>query len=139
VPDYCILISSNFRQVLAQLQANPTVGGRAQLLGISIDPEHDTPQVLRDRRHYTGTVDPDFRHWQFASGSTDETRKAADFFGLFYDDKQWQIVHTLRTLLVSGDGRIVKLSGNQSKPTDVARDYTAAVVGFSALIGIAKQ
>lgn len=135
VPDYCILMSSNFREGLSKLQADPAVGGRAQLLSISIDPEHDTPQVLREYgRHYTGMVDPDFRHWQFASGSTDETRKVADFFGLSYDDKQGQIVHTLRTVLVGGNGRIVKLySGNQWKSADVARAYAAAVVGSPPL------
>jgi len=135
VPDYCILMSSNFREVLAKLQADPAVGGRAQLLSISIDPEHDTPQALREyRRHYTGSVDPDFGRWQFASGSADETRKAADFFGLSYDEKQGKIVHTLRTVLVGGDGRIVKLySGNQWKPADVAGDYAAAVVGSPPL------
>ena len=55
---------------------------------------------------YVGTVDPAFQHWQFASGSPEEVRKAADSFGLSYNEKQGQIVHTLQTALVGGDGKI---------------------------------
>ncbi len=53
---------------------------------------------------YVGRVDPNFQHWQFVSGSPEEVRKAADFFGLSYNQKQGQIVHTLQTVLI-GAGR----------------------------------
>ena len=42
-PDYCPRLSNNFAQVLQQLQKNPKAFGEAQLLSISIDPEHDKP------------------------------------------------------------------------------------------------
>jgi len=128
LPDYCPRMSSNFREVLQQFQANPAVYDKAQLLSLSIDPEFDTPRVLQAYgERYAGTIDPHFRHWQFASGSPEEVRKAADFFGMSYNSKEGQIVHSLRTVLIGADGKIAKVySGNLWKPTEVATDYAAA-------------
>ena len=128
VPDFCLLMSNNFSEVMKQLQKNPTAFEKAQLLSISIDPAYDTPSVLRSYgARYVGKADPTFQHWEFASGSPEEVRKAADFFGLSYNQKQGQIVHTLRTVLIGADGKIAKVySGNQWKPDEVAADYAAA-------------
>jgi protein SCO1/2 len=128
VPDFCLLMSNNFGEVLKQLQKTPQVFAKTQLVSISIDPEYDTPSVLHSYgERYAGMLDPTFQHWQFASGSPGEVRKAADFFGLSYNQKQGQIVHTLQTVLIGSDGKIAKVyAGNQWKPTDVAADYVAA-------------
>jgi protein SCO1/2 len=127
-PDYCVRMSANFARVLRQLQQNPTVFDHTQLLSISIDPENDTPAVLRAYgESYVGRTDPKFAHWQFAAGTADEVRAAADFFGLAYNQKDGQIVHGLQTILIGKDGKIIKVySGNDWKPDDVAADYTAA-------------
>jgi protein SCO1/2 len=129
IPDFCLLMSNNFSQVLKQLQYNPSDFAKTQLLSISIDPEFDKPAVLRSYgSRYVGEVDPRFQHWQFASGSSEGVHKAADFFGLSYGSKDGQIVHTLRTVLIGSDGKIVKVySGNKWKPAEVADDYAAAV------------
>ena len=130
-PDYCPRMSDNFAQVLQQLQKNPTAFADAQLLSISIDPEHDKPAVLREYgERYVGRVDPKFQHWQFASGSPEQVRKAADFFGLAYNTKDGQIVHGLSTVLVGKNGKVLKVySGNAWKPDDVAADVVAATSG----------
>lgn len=127
-PDYCLRMSANFAKVLRQLQKNPVVFNQAQLLSISIDPENDKPAVLRAYgESYVGRTDPEFAHWQFASGSPDEVRKAADFFGLAYNQKDGQIVHGLQTILIGKDGKVIKVySGNDWKPEDVAADLAAA-------------
>jgi len=128
VPDFCLLMSNNFSAVLKELQKNPAVVAKAQLLSISIDPNYDTPIVLQSYgKRYVGDVDPGFHHWQFASGSPEEVRKAADFFGLSYNEKQGQIVHTLQTVVIGADGKIAKVyTGNQWKPDEVAAEYEAA-------------
>ena len=127
-PDYCVRMSSNFGRVLDDLQKNPKVFANAQLLSISIDPQNDKPAVLRAYgERYAGAVDPKFSHWQFASGSPEQVRKAADFFGLAYNEKDGQIVHGLQTVLIGKDGKVVKVySGNDWKPEDVAADFAAA-------------
>ncbi len=130
LPDFCPRLSSNFAEVLERLQKSPKAFESAQLLSISIDPEYDKSSVLHSYgKPYVGNIDSGFRHWQFASGSPEEVRKTADFFGLSYNEKQGQIVHTLQTVLIGTDGRIVKVyAGNQWKPADVAADYVAAAV-----------
>ncbi len=130
-PDYCIRMSNNFGQVMQQLQKDSKAFNQAQLLSISIDPENDKPAVLRSYgERYVGRVDPSFNHWQFASGSTEQVRQAADFFGLAHDRKDGQIVHGLRTILIGRDGKVVKVySGNDWKPDEVAADFIAASGG----------
>jgi protein SCO1/2 len=131
LPDYCPRMSDNFRAVLQQLQKSPASFEKAQLLSISIDPEYDQPSVLQNYgKRYVGNVDPDFQHWQFASGSPEEVRKVADFCGLSYNLKEGQIVHRLQTVLIGADGKVAKVyPGNQWRPVEVAADYAAAAGG----------
>jgi protein SCO1/2 len=127
-PDYCVRMSSNFSQVLKRLQKDPRAFEWTQLLSISIDPEHDKPATLRSYgERYAGATDPNFVHWEFASGSAEQVRQAADFFGLAYNRKEGQIVHGLRTVLIGADGKILKIySGNDWKPEDVAAEFAVA-------------
>src|SRR5271166_1791786 len=61
IPDFCLLMSNNFSEVLKQLQKRPEVFADAQLLSISIDPAYDTPNVLHSYgERYLGKVDPTF-------------------------------------------------------------------------------
>jgi protein SCO1 len=121
-------MSNNFSEVLRQLQANRELFANAQLLSISIDPQYDKPLVLHDYgKRYAGSIDPNFAHWQFVTGSPEEVHKTADFFGLSYNQRDGQIVHTLGTVLIGADGRIAKVySGNQWRPAEVAEDFAAA-------------
>ncbi len=130
-PDYCLRMSHNFAQVMQDLQKDPQAFANAQLLSISIDPEHDKPADLRSYgESYVGRLDPNFEHWQFASGSPEQVRKTADFFGLAYNSKDGQIVHSLSTALIGPDGKVLKFySGNGWKPDDVAADFEAAANG----------
>ncbi len=130
-PDYCLRMSSNFSEIMQQLQKTPQALNNTQLLSISIDPKEDTPSVLRAYgKRYVGSVDPKFQHWEFATGSPEEVRQTADFFGLVYNQKDGQIVHSLSTVLIGQDGKVLKVySGNAWKPEDVAADLAAAAGG----------
>ncbi len=130
LPDYCIRMSNNFGQLAKSLkQSAPAVYGRLQLLSISIDPEYDKAAVLlRYGKAYAGDVDPKFEHWRFVSGTPDETRKAADFFGLAYVPENGQIVHSLRTVLVAPDGKIAaQYPGNEWTPGEVEAELKAII------------
>jgi protein SCO1 len=129
LPDFCLLMSNNFGEILKLLHEGQNTFDQAQLLSISIDPEHDTPDVLRQYgKRYVGDIDPNFQHWQFATGSLEQIQNAADFFGLSYNQKSGQIVHSLSTVLIGADGRVVKVYlGNDWKPADVAAAYVSAM------------
>jgi protein SCO1/2 len=130
-PDYCLRMSHNFSELMQQLQKNPQAWNKLQLLSISIDPKEDTPPVLRTYgERYVGSIDPKFQHWEFATGSPEQVRQTADFFGLVYNQKDGQIVHNLSTVLIGKDGNVLKVySGNGWKPEDVAADFIAAAGG----------
>ncbi|MDR3748135.1 MAG: SCO family protein [Acidobacteriota bacterium] len=127
-PEYCPRLSNQFAGALRQLQKDPKWFATAQMLSISIDPENDKSAILRTYgERYVGRVDPQFMHWQFASGSPEQVRRIANFFGLAYNQKDEQIVHGLVTVLIGKDGKVVKVySGNDWKPDQVAADFMAA-------------
>jgi protein SCO1 len=119
LPDYCIRMSNNFAEVARTLKS-AGLYSNAELLSISIDPQHDTPKVLSEYgRRYAADLDPKFANWQFLSADAEATRKAAQWFGLSYVEENNQIVHSLRTVLIGPDGKIAALyRGNDWKPSD---------------------
>lgn len=131
LPNYCLLMSNNFSEILKELHEKPEIFAKTQLLSISIDPDYDKSPVLHQYgKRYVGDIDPEFQHWQFASGSEEQVKKAADYFGLAYNNKSGQIVHSLSTVLIGADGKVQTVYlGNDWKPADVATAYAAAVRG----------
>ena len=121
-------MSNNFAEVAQILQkTNPAAFAKLQMLSISIDPEFDNPKVLRAYgKAYAGAVDPDLKHWSFATGKPADIRKAAEYFALSYETQNGQIIHDLRTALLDADGKIAGFySGNQWKPADLAAQIEA--------------
>src|SRR5262249_12357059 len=133
-PDYCTLMSNNFHDVDQELQKDPDLYARTHLLTISFDSEYDTPKVLRSygAAHTGRYSDEKFDHWEFASGSADEIKGFALFFGLrYYHDTESgndQIIHSLRTAVVGPDGKLVKVyRGNEWEPSELVEDARTLV------------
>ena len=129
LPDYCPLMSNNFAEIENALRKDPAMLAKTHLVSVTIDPQNDTPQVMRAYGaqfvHEGGTED--FSHWEMATGSVDEVKKVAEFFGLRYWQESGQIVHSLRTALIGSDGRVLKVyRGNDWKPEQVLVDMNAA-------------
>ena len=125
LPDYCPLMSSNFSEIDKALQKEPALYLRTHLLSVSFDSTYDTPAVLRSYgAAYTEKyTDEKFGHWEFASGSLEEVTAIARFFGLQYEAKSDQIVHSLVTAIVSPDGKVNRIyPSNDWKPADVLND-----------------
>jgi protein SCO1/2 len=132
-PDQCTLMSSNFATIDQALQKQPDLYGKTHLLSISFDPEYDTPKVLRSYgAAFTGRyTDETFEHWEFATGSADEVKGIAQFFGLrYYKDTQSgkeQVIHSLRTAVIGPDSKILKVyRGNEWKPDEVLKELQGA-------------
>ena len=124
LPDYCPLMSRNFAQINQELQKNSALKVKTHLLSITVDPEYDKPKILREYgTHYIGSNQSGLNQWEFATGSTDEIKKVAQFFGLNYWPEKDQIIHALRTAIISPDGKVLKVyRGNDWKPDDVLRN-----------------
>jgi protein SCO1/2 len=132
LPEYCNLMSTNFAEVDRQLQTDPASYSKTHLLSITIDPEYDTPKVLRSygAAHTERYQNETFEHWDFATGSKDQIKGVAQFFGLRYFEANDQIVHGLRTVIVGTDGKVAKVyRDNQWKPEEVAKEMEGLVGG----------
>jgi protein SCO1/2 len=130
VPDYCTLMSNNFADVERALGQDPELYGKTHLLSISIDPEYDTPKVLRSYGSaHTGRYEKEtFAHWEFAAGTKDQVKEIAQFFGLAYFPDKDQIVHSLRTVIVNPDGKVAKIfGGNEWKPGEAVDELKKAL------------
>jgi protein SCO1 len=125
LPDYCPLMSQNLAQISRDLGKNPALKDRTHMLSISIDPDYDKPEVLREYgSRYTGSNKSDaFKQWEFASGSPEQVKEVAVFFGLNYWPEKDQVIHGLRTALITPDGKVFKVyRGNDWMPEEVLKD-----------------
>ncbi|HEX6283691.1 MAG TPA: SCO family protein, partial [Pyrinomonadaceae bacterium] len=128
LPEYCTLMSNNFAAVDRQLQQTPDLYNKTHLLSVSIDPAHDTPQVLRSygAAHTERYQDETFAHWEFASG--EQVKEMAQFFGLRYYPEKNEIIHGLKTVIIGPDGKVRKVySDNKWKPEEVVNDLKQAL------------
>lgn len=120
--DYCIAMSKNFSD-LANFLQDSDLKEKVRLLTISFDPENDTPEKLKQYGiGYLGkdSKATDFKTWQLAVGPEKQVKQIAEFFGLRYEVDQndkTQFNHSLRTAVISPDGKITKiLPGNEWTP-----------------------
>ena len=127
-PNYCPLMSKNFAEILKKVSGDPGLSPSTRLLSISIDPEYDKPAVLRAYGlNVAGDPHP-FGRWEFASGTPEQVRKIAEFFGLKYWTEGGQIVHALVTASIGPDGKVVKVyPGNDWQTADVLSDLRSLV------------
>ncbi|HEX8188521.1 MAG TPA: SCO family protein [Pyrinomonadaceae bacterium] len=121
VPDYCPLMSANFARLNAAILGDEVLRKRAHLLSVTLDPEYDKPAVLK--AYGTTYAGGEFDNWDFATGEAAEVRRLAEFFGLTYKAEGDQVIHSLRTAVVTPDGKLLKLyRGNDWKPDEVLSD-----------------
>jgi protein SCO1 len=120
LPDYCPLMTDNFSEIQKSVKAIPELYSKTHLLSITVDPEYDTPKVLRA---YAASHSPDFEHWEFLTGPKDDVRRVATFFGMQYWRDGDQVVHSLRTAIIGAEGKVVKLyRGNEWKPEEIVSE-----------------
>jgi len=129
-PDQCTLMSDNFAQIERQLGQDPDLYARTHLLSISIDPTYDEPKVLRSygAAHTERYEKETFAHWEFATGTGEQVKEIAQYFGLTYFPEKDQIIHALRTAVIDPDGKIVKTyAGNEWKVDEVLHELRKSV------------
>jgi protein SCO1/2 len=126
LPDFCPLVTRNFAVIDKQLAADPTLKGKAHLLCVSFDPEHDTPDRLKAYgEQYIGSeAKTAFAHWDFAVPEEPALAEMAKFFDVGMSDAaDGTITHTLSTTLIGSDGKVLKFyPGNEWTPEQVVAD-----------------
>jgi protein SCO1/2 len=95
-----------------------------QLLSVSFDPDHDTPEVLH--RYAEGyRVDPG--RWTFATGDPEEIDALTEQFGLVFGRDGETISHNSRTVVLDPLGRVsLVITGNVWTAEALVEGMTAA-------------
>ena len=109
MPTFCPRLSSLFASVEKELAKDPKEYARTQLVSVSIDPKFDTPAVLRKYGlAYLGGDEKRFEHWYFTVPTPENLKKLAEALALVYEEEDNQIAHSMGTLLIGPDGRLIK-------------------------------
>ena len=99
-PDVCPLLSDKLARVQDEL--GPDFGTKVAFLSITVDPEHDTPEVLKE---YAEVLDADLAGWSFLTGTPAAVREVAHRYGVAVAPAaDGQVDHTLLTTLVDRQG-----------------------------------
>ncbi|GAC1619092.1 MAG: SCO family protein [Candidatus Acidiferrum sp.] len=129
LPDFCPRLNQNFQQVQKLLSDTPALQ-RTVFLSVSLDPQHDTPAVLK---HYASLYrkpapGKSFPNWQFAVPAAKDLSDVAQFFGLVYEPDKAQIVHSLSTTVIAPDGTIALWDHtNDWSPQDMAHTIASLI------------
>jgi protein SCO1/2 len=120
LPDYCPLMTQRFDELADALALDAPLARRVRLLSVTLDPEYDTPPVLKAYSSpYLGAKRP-VPAWEFLTSDPETIRRLAEFFGLLYRTESDQIVHSLRTAVVAPTGGVTKvLRGNRWTADDL--------------------
>jgi protein SCO1/2 len=125
LPNFCPLMSKNFSELEQRLSKE--FKGKYHLLSITMDPDFDRPEVLKD---YASRYDASASDWSFATGTADQIKSVAGLVGLYYARENGLITHDLRTALIGTDGRLVHLwKSNVWTPYEVQRMIRETLTG----------
>ena len=109
MPTFCPRLSSLFAAVEKELAKDSKEYSRTQLISVSIDPKFDTPPVLRKYGlAYLGEDEKRFEHWSFTVPTPENLKKLAQAFALVYEEEDNQIAHSMSTVLIGPDGKLIK-------------------------------
>jgi protein SCO1 len=99
-PDVCPMLSDKMARVQDALGAD--FGTEVAFVSITVDPERDTPEVLKE---YAEALDADLAGWSFLTGTPTAIRDVAHRYGVAVAPAaDGQVDHTLLTTLVDRHG-----------------------------------
>jgi protein SCO1/2 len=126
LPNFCPLLAEKFRTVQETLLADPAAPKNWQLLSVTIDPEHDTAEVLQ---RYAKTQRADATHWRFATGELRDITVLGLRSGLEFWEGGSEITHNLRTVVFDAQGRMIKVfSENTWTAAELAAELRAGAL-----------
>jgi protein SCO1/2 len=123
-PDICPMLTQKMVDVQEALGAD--FGTKVAFVSISLDPERDTPEVLKDYAQFWGAR---LDGWSFLTGSPEAVRDVMRRYGVFFAKKEdGSVDHTQLTTLVDADGRMrVQYLGARFDPEEFRRDLLSLV------------
>lgn len=114
MPEFCPRIMSRFRDLQRTIAADASLAD-VRLLGVTLDPEHDRPEVLAA---YGRAAGADFSRWSFATGSPEGVDVLTRAFAVHVQRTGVLPDHTLATALIDAEGRVVEIWRGNGWETD---------------------
>jgi protein SCO1/2 len=118
-PDICPMLTQKMVDVQNALGA--AFGAKIVFVSISLDPERDTPEVLKDYAQFWGAKP---EGWSFLTGSPEAIRDVTRHYGVFFEKKEdGSVDHTQLTALVDAEGQMrVQYLGARFDPEEFRHD-----------------
>ena len=98
MPEVCPRLAATFARLQQRFKGQPVA-----LLSVTLDPVHDTPEVLS---RYATFYRADASAWKFLSGTEEEIRRVAASFGIVYWPEDGAITHTSNIGIVGRSGHL---------------------------------
>jgi protein SCO1/2 len=117
--DTCPLLTSIMAGIQDRLGA--AFGPRVHFVSITVDPERDTPEVLK---RYAEAHGANTGGWAFLTGTPAEIREVAKRYGVFFrKTARGDVDHTFLTSIVDRNGTLrVQYMGVRFNPDELLRD-----------------
>ncbi|MGD8838693.1 MAG: SCO family protein [Gammaproteobacteria bacterium] len=126
-PDICPTTLQTLKQMMEQIE-DPDVAAAVQVIFVSVDPERDTPAILRD---YVTYFDPRFVG---ATATMEHLRQLTGPLGIAHqirnrigDSMDYDVDHSAAIVLVNPDAEFAGLFGAPQDAAAMARDMTRIV------------
>jgi protein SCO1/2 len=122
--DTCPVLTALMAYVQDKL--GPDFGKRIAFISITVDPERDTPEVLK---RYAETFGANFNGWAFLTGDPAAIQDVVLRYGAFAaKDADGQVDHTFLTSIVDRSGTLrVQYLGVRFDPDEFRRDLLSLV------------
>jgi protein SCO1/2 len=122
--DTCPLLTAKMVQLQTHLGAD--FGRKVFFVAITVDPEQDTPEVLK---RYAQAHGADLAGWAFLTGAPAEIRQVARQYGVYTKKTRLgQVDHTFLTSFIDPRGTLrVQYLGVRFDPEEMLRDLQSLV------------
>jgi protein SCO1 len=122
--DTCPLLTAKLAGLQARLGTD--FGAKVFFVAITVDPERDTPQVLK---RYAQAHGANLAGWAFLTGTPAEIQQVARHYGIYYKKTpRGAVDHTFLTSLIDPSGTLrVQYLGVRFDPDELLRDLQALV------------
>jgi protein SCO1 len=122
--DTCPLLTA--RLVGLQARLGTDFGSKVFFVAITVDPEHDTPEILK---RYAETHGANFAGWAFLTGTLAEIQKVSRQYGIYSKKApRGDVDHTFLTSLIDRHGTLrVQYLGVRFDPNELLGDLQSLV------------
>lgn len=121
LPNYCFRLSNNLGRLQKRFAGR--MGRDLVLLSITIDPLHDTPEILAK---YAATWKADPRSWHFLTGPEPDVKSISRRFGVNFWPDEGALTHSLHTIVIDRRGKLAaNFEGNEFTAEQLG-DFVAA-------------